>query len=358
MKTNRSLAKVFGPVLLLTASLALPMDMFAAPQGRGRAAAEEKADRNERQGKNRQERAQQRRGNQRQEQRRTEVRRPQQRRQVQERQQGARQQGARQRQVQEQRARERQQALRQQQVQEQRARERQQAAARQSRLEKQRAQERQQALRQQRIQAQQSQQRQLALQRQQAQERQRLQQRQAYDRQQAVARQQALERQRILEQQRRSRPYRYDRNRYDSGYYNTAPRQRVGGGGGADRSIFHIDGYLQGGRDCMLVRDHDGRIWSLVGNTYGLGDGEHVRLYGRIVDGGACGWEGTSFDIYEVRTVWADDRHRSTHYDHLYDGPFDSNDYRYEDDGYDDRYDDRYDGRDEDRSWLDRLFGG
>lgn len=333
MNSKKSLAKVFGPVLLLTASLALPLDTFAAPQGRGRAAAEEKADKNERQGKNRQNRAQQ---------RRVEPKKKQE--QPQRRQQAVRQQRSQRPQV------------KQQQV-------KQQQAVRQNRIEQQRAKERQAALRQERIRQQQASQRQLDLQRQQtvqrqraleqqrAVERQRLLNQQAYNRQQALERQRALERRQALELQRRNRAYRHDdRNRANTGYYNTAPRQ--GGGGGADRSIFHIDGYLQGGRDCLIVRDHDGRIWSLVGNTYGLGEGEHVRLYGRIVDGGACGWEGTSFDIYEVRTVWADDRHRSTHYDHLHDGPFNSNaDYdRYGNDGYDDR--------DDDRSWFDKLFGG
>jgi hypothetical protein len=91
----------------------------------------------------------------------------------------------------------------------------------------------------------------------------------------------------------------------------------------------------------------------MVGNTYGLEPGEHVRLYGRIVDGGTCGWEGTAFDIYEVRTVWADDNHRRTYYDHLHDGPFNQNQ-AYDDDRY---YDDQYED-DEDRGWFDRLFGG
>ncbi len=115
----------------------------------------------------------------------------------------------------------------------------------------------------------------------------------------------------------------------------------------------------------MLVRDHDGRIWALAGDTYGLEQGEHVRLYGRIVDGGACGWEGTAFDIYEVRTVWADNNHKRTYYDHLTDGPYNRST-TYEDDYYDGEYyedgynDDGYyeDHREEQGGLLDSLLGG
>jgi hypothetical protein len=95
----------------------------------------------------------------------------------------------------------------------------------------------------------------------------------------------------------------------------------------------------------------------MVGNVYGLQPGEHVRLYGRPVDGGACGYRGAAFDIYEVRTVWADNGHKRTYYDHLYDGPFDQN-RAYEDDrSYRGQYD-PYEDRNERDSWFDRLFGG
>jgi hypothetical protein len=114
----------------------------------------------------------------------------------------------------------------------------------------------------------------------------------------------------------------------------------------------------------MLVRDHDGRVWALAGDTYGLQQGEHVRLYGRIVDGGACGWEGTTFDIYEVRTVWADNNHKRTYYDHLSDGPYNRST-TYEDDYYDgEYYEDGYEdggyyeeSREERGGLLDSLLG-
>ena len=49
MNTSKSkpLAKVFGPVLLLSAALALPVDSYAAPSPRERNAHADKADKNE-----------------------------------------------------------------------------------------------------------------------------------------------------------------------------------------------------------------------------------------------------------------------------------------------------------------------
>src|SRR5215207_5354382 len=49
MNTSKSkpLAKVFGPVLLLSAALALPVDSYAAPSPRGRNAHSDRADKNE-----------------------------------------------------------------------------------------------------------------------------------------------------------------------------------------------------------------------------------------------------------------------------------------------------------------------
>ncbi|HKH44922.1 MAG TPA: hypothetical protein VKM72_09705 [Thermoanaerobaculia bacterium] len=311
MNTKKSLAKVFGPVLLLTATLALPVDTAQAAPGHGRAHAEQQKNK-----KDKQQRAQ---GNhvrqQKHEQRRTEVRRQQ--RQPQRRQQVVVQQRSQRPKVQKQKkvqkvvvqqpvVVQRRQAVRSQEV------------------------RRQEALR-------------LQAQRQ-----------QAYQRQQALERQRALDRQRALARQRQAPVYRdgrrYDNRRYDDRYYAT-PRR---GGGGADPNVFHVDGYLDDGGECLFLRDHEGRTWAMVGNTYGLQPGEHVRLYGRPVDGSACGYRGAAFDIYEVRTVWADSNHKRTYYDHLYDGPFDQN-RAYEDDRY---YNDRYE---EDRnadSWWDRLFGG
>ncbi len=71
-----------------------------------------------------------------------------------------------------------------------------------------------------------------------------------------------------------------------------------------------IDGYLNNeGAECPALRDHGGRLWTLSGDTHGLRPGEHVRLYGRVVDGSTCGWQGTAFEIVEVKTVWAGAEH-------------------------------------------------
>lgn len=304
---KKSLTKVFGPVLLLTATLALPMDMAqAAPHGR--AAAHAKADQHEQKhkGNHKQQRNQGNRVRQRTVVKEKKVvvqraqRPPQHRRHV----------------VQRQKVVKRQVVVQQQSVR------RQQALARQQALQL-------QAQRQQRV----------AFQRQQALQRQR---------QLALQRQQALERQRIL-QRRQNRG-----NRYDDRYYAATPRR---GGGGADPNVFHVDGYLDDGGDCLFLRDHEGRTWAMVGNTYGLEPGQHVRLYGRPVDGGACGYRAAAFDIYEVRTVWADNNHKRTYYDHLYDGPFDQN-RAYDDDRYYNGQYDTYEDRQDRDSWWDRIFGG
>ena len=309
MNVKKSLIKVFGPVLLLTATLALPMDTAQAAQhGRnGRAVAHAKADQRDQQNK---------RNHKQQRNQRGQVR---QRTIVKEKQRVVVQQRAPQHR---QHVVQRQKAVKRQVVQQQSVR-RQQALARQQALQ---------------LQAQRQQQ--VAFQRQQALQRQR---------QLALQRQQTLERQRILQRQRQNRGY-----RYDDRYYAT-PRR--GGGGGADPNVFHVDGYLDDGGDCLFLRDHEGRTWAMVGNTYGLQPGEHVRLYGRAVDGGACGYRGAAFDIYEVRTVWADNNHRRTYYDHLYDGPFDQN-RAYDDDRYYNGQYDTYEDRQDRDSWWDRLFGG
>lgn len=71
-----------------------------------------------------------------------------------------------------------------------------------------------------------------------------------------------------------------------------------------------IDGWLNDeGAECPALRDHNGRLWTLTGNAHSLRPGEHVRLYGRTVDGSACAWQGTTFEVLEVKNVWADAGH-------------------------------------------------
>ncbi len=89
----------------------------------------------------------------------------------------------------------------------------------------------------------------------------------------------------------------------------------------ADPNVVHVDGYLtsQGGR-CLTLREHDGKVYNLVGGIGGLQNGDHVRLEGRFTRGG-CG-AGTGVEVSRVQTIWADDRHKTTYYDQLQNGSF------------------------------------
>lgn len=283
MRTNKMLAKVFGPALLLTATLAMPTDIAQAKE-HGRAAAHARVEKHDNKGKGRQHRQQ--------------VTRVETRRQVTKRVETRRHPSPRRQTVVQQRV-VKQKVVRQPVV-------KQKVVVRQP--------VRQQVVVRQPV------------------------------RQRVIVQQ---PRQRVIVRQPQTRVYR------DNRYYAT-PRR---GGGGADPNVFHVDGYLDDGGDCLFLRDHEGRTWAMVGNTYGLQPGEHVRLYGRPTSGGACGYRGAAFDIYEVRTVWADQNHRRTYYDHLYDGPFDQN-RAYDDDRYYDGPYDPYEDRQERDSWWDRLFGG
>jgi len=85
----------------------------------------------------------------------------------------------------------------------------------------------------------------------------------------------------------------------------------------------HVDGYVSFSPDshCVVVRQHDGSLYTLVGRWHGLLGNDHVRLEGRFVPETRCGGQG-GFEVTEVQAVWADDNHRSTYYDHLKDGNF------------------------------------
>jgi hypothetical protein len=88
---------------------------------------------------------------------------------------------------------------------------------------------------------------------------------------------------------------------------------------------FAVDGYLAGSRggDCLVLREHDGSVRYVTGNLGSLQTGDHVRLYGFPVSGSACGVRGSAYEVSEVLTIWGDDRHRTTLFDHLTDGSFD-----------------------------------
>jgi hypothetical protein len=126
-----------------------------------------------------------------------------------------------------------------------------------------------------------------------------------------------------------------------------------------DPNVMHVDGYFNGGR-CPELREHDGKVYNLVGDIGGLQSGDHVRLEGRLVDSRACG--GTALEVTVVQALWADDHHRSTYYDHLRNGSFDR--WAAANRGYDSRssrsrsgYDRGYGDRRSERSSL-RSFTG
>lgn len=95
--------------------------------------------------------------------------------------------------------------------------------------------------------------------------------------------------------------------------------------GTADKSIVHTDGYLsisqppEARHPCIILRSHDGTQYGLSGRVVGLLSGDHVRIEGRMAPN-RCGVQG--FDVTLVQTIWADDNHRTTYYDHLHDGGF------------------------------------
>jgi hypothetical protein len=89
------------------------------------------------------------------------------------------------------------------------------------------------------------------------------------------------------------------------------------------RSAFaadHIDGFLSLEGRCMILTEHEGGKLALIGGTAGLTGGDHVRLEGSYSPDPGCGVQG--FSVTQVHTIWADDNHRSTFFDHLNGKPF------------------------------------
>jgi len=86
---------------------------------------------------------------------------------------------------------------------------------------------------------------------------------------------------------------------------------------------FATDGYLKEVRGCLVIAEHDGHERVLTGAIDGLQPQDHVRLWGRPVRGAECNnFRSPAYEVTEVLTIWADDRHKSTYYDHEKDGPF------------------------------------
>jgi len=111
-----------------------------------------------------------------------------------------------------------------------------------------------------------------------------------------------------------------------------------------DPSVVHADGYLNSqGRGCMTLREHDGKLYNLVGAIGGLQTGDHVRVEGRFVEGSGCG-AGTGVNVTGVQAIWADDNHRTTYYDQVQNGSFEQ--WAVANRGYNPRSNQGRDGRD------------
>jgi hypothetical protein len=89
-----------------------------------------------------------------------------------------------------------------------------------------------------------------------------------------------------------------------------------GNGSYGPNDRFPIDGFVfDESPDCSLLRDHQGHVFALVGDIGDLQQGDHVRLLGRVVDGSVCNWQGTGFEVLQVKTLWEDNRHSNAPYD-------------------------------------------
>jgi hypothetical protein len=287
---SRPLAKVFWPVMLLTAALSLPVDTQAAPSAKARnehsqQKQEKKQEKREQKAERRGDRQVQHQDNRqvhqdRQDRGQQRATQAQQRAELQRRQSAERRQAELQRQTQLQR-------------QAQFQRQRQLDLQRQANLQRQA-----QLQRQTELQRRANLQRQAELQR-------------RYDSQRSVQRYAAPRNGRVGYLNGNAGRYRYyDRN--SNQYYESRYSR-------GDSIV--VDGYLTNeGGSCQALRDDNGELYMLVGNTFGLRSGDHTRVTGRVVDGGYCNWEGTAFEIGDVKALWADRRHQSTYYHHQYDG--------------------------------------
>ncbi|HWM91336.1 MAG TPA: hypothetical protein VN493_11260 [Thermoanaerobaculia bacterium] len=337
MNTSKSkpLAKVFWPVLLLSAALSLPVDSFAAPSPRERNAQAEKADKNERRANRAQKQEQRQQVRQHRQEKRTqkqpqkqEVRQDRQRNQNEARNQGQERRAAAQRQadLNRQRAAEKQrekqliterqrsqESRRQAQLQQRQAEARHRAELQRQAVAKHRANQLR-ANRQAEINRQAALQRQAEINRRTQFQRQTELNRRAQLQRQAEINRQAELRRRAQLQQR----YAVPRDRYynDNQYRTYAAQNRWNRG-----DTIAVDGHLTNeGYNCQALRDDNGQLYMLVGNTYGLRNGDHARVVGRVVDGGHCDWEGTAFQITDVTALWADRRHRTVYYHQNHDG--------------------------------------
>ncbi len=84
--------------------------------------------------------------------------------------------------------------------------------------------------------------------------------------------------------------------------------------------ITRIDGNVSVHGRCLMLRQHNGRILALRGETRGLIDGDHARLEGRYAPDPGCGAPG--FEVAAVETLWADGHHDVVAFDERGGEPF------------------------------------
>jgi hypothetical protein len=85
------------------------------------------------------------------------------------------------------------------------------------------------------------------------------------------------------------------------------------------------DGYLSWDEDsdCLLLTQHDGKVVALTGAIDGLDEDDHVRIFGHNVRGAECNdYDGPAYQVTDVFTIWGNDKHSTTYYDHETDGSF------------------------------------
>jgi hypothetical protein len=87
---------------------------------------------------------------------------------------------------------------------------------------------------------------------------------------------------------------------------------------------YATDGYLSwDDNDCLILQQHDGKRRVLTGAIDGLDEDDHVRIFGHDVRGAECNnYRGSAYEVTEVFTLWANDKHSQTYYDHETDGSF------------------------------------
>jgi len=92
----------------------------------------------------------------------------------------------------------------------------------------------------------------------------------------------------------------------------------------APAAAAYVDGYVTTGPsgDCMMVRDHEGRVYVLEGaGWHGVIGNDYVRLEGRIIPTRRCGVE-RGFAVSDVSGIWTDEGHRVSTYVRDRDGRF------------------------------------